>query len=160
MIVAWPTAFASRAVGDLARGAHLMNKAIAIGSRTRWPGLPDVPAIAEVLPEFVSDTGYAVVERQRPGRARREIVVCDCMGASREDPMLELTAIHGENDPAFSDFLERLESAQNEFVRGRPHVFKDLGSHTGEVTLSGGHGGAIEGLGQGCGATRLGQRDI
>jgi tripartite-type tricarboxylate transporter receptor subunit TctC len=36
-------------------------RAIGIGSRLRWPALPDVLAISEVLPGFVSDTWYAVV---------------------------------------------------------------------------------------------------
>jgi tripartite-type tricarboxylate transporter receptor subunit TctC len=36
-------------------------KALGIGSRARLPGLPDVPAISEVLPSFVSDTWFAVV---------------------------------------------------------------------------------------------------
>jgi tripartite-type tricarboxylate transporter receptor subunit TctC len=35
-------------------------KALAIGSRTRFPGLPNLPAISEGLPDFVSDTWFAV----------------------------------------------------------------------------------------------------
>lgn len=58
--------------------------------------------------------------------------------------MFELARNRGADDADFSAFLDQLESAQNEFARGRPHAFKELWSHTGEVTLSGGHGGAIE----------------
>jgi len=35
-------------------------KALAIGSRTRFQGLPNLPAMSEVLPDFVSDTWFAV----------------------------------------------------------------------------------------------------
>jgi tripartite-type tricarboxylate transporter receptor subunit TctC len=35
-------------------------KALGMGSRTRLPGLPDVPAISEALPGFVSDTWFAI----------------------------------------------------------------------------------------------------
>jgi tripartite-type tricarboxylate transporter receptor subunit TctC len=35
-------------------------RALAIGSRTRFPGLPDLPAVSERLPDFVSDTWFAV----------------------------------------------------------------------------------------------------
>src|SRR5262249_27577955 len=36
-------------------------KALGVGSRTRTPELPDVPAMSEVLPGFVSDTWWAIV---------------------------------------------------------------------------------------------------
>ncbi len=36
-------------------------KVLGVGSRMRLPVLPDVPAISEVLPGFVSDTWYAIV---------------------------------------------------------------------------------------------------
>lgn len=36
-------------------------KVLGVGSRARLPELPDVPAISEVLPGFVSDTWYAIV---------------------------------------------------------------------------------------------------
>ncbi len=42
------------------------------------------------------------------------------------------------------EFMTRLEAAEEEFARGRPADFKALWSHTDDVTLSGGLGGAIE----------------
>jgi hypothetical protein len=47
-------------------------------------------------------------------------------------------------DPDWAAFMTRLEAAEEEFARGRPTDFKALWSHTGDVTLSGGLGGAIE----------------
>jgi tripartite-type tricarboxylate transporter receptor subunit TctC len=35
-------------------------KAIAVASSTRFPGLPDTPTVAEILPGFISDTWYAL----------------------------------------------------------------------------------------------------
>lgn len=35
-------------------------KAVGVASSARFPGLPDIPAIAETLPDFVSDTWYAL----------------------------------------------------------------------------------------------------
>jgi ketosteroid isomerase-like protein len=50
----------------------------------------------------------------------------------------------GRDNPDWIAFISRLEVAEEEFVRGRPADFKVLWSHTDEVTLSGGLGGAIE----------------
>jgi tripartite-type tricarboxylate transporter receptor subunit TctC len=47
-------------------------RAIGIGSRTRWQALPDVPAISEVQPNFVSDTWYAVVAPPKTPAERAE----------------------------------------------------------------------------------------
>jgi SnoaL-like domain len=58
--------------------------------------------------------------------------------------MVELAGIHGERDPEFFAFLDQIDSAQDKFTRGRADAFKNLWSHTDEVSLSGGHGGGIE----------------
>jgi ketosteroid isomerase-like protein len=47
-------------------------------------------------------------------------------------------------DPELTDFLARIDAAQKAFARGRPDDFKALWSHTDEVTLAGGLGGAVE----------------
>jgi len=44
----------------------------------------------------------------------------------------------------WNDFMARLEAAEVEFANGRPDDFKSLWSHTDDVTLCGGLGGAIE----------------
>lgn len=41
-------------------------------------------------------------------------------------------------------FSARLDAAEVEFAHGRPDEFKSLWSHTDEVTLCGGLGGAVE----------------
>ena len=43
-----------------------------------------------------------------------------------------------------SAFLAKIDAAQEPFARGQPGEFKALWSHTGDVTLIGGHGGVIE----------------
>ena len=50
----------------------------------------------------------------------------------------------GRDVPDWMAFMGRLEAAEEEFARGRPADFKALWSHTDDVTLSGGLGGAIE----------------
>jgi ketosteroid isomerase-like protein len=50
----------------------------------------------------------------------------------------------GRHNPEWVEFITRLEAAEKEFARGRPADFKALWSHTDDVTLSGGLGGAIE----------------
>jgi ketosteroid isomerase-like protein len=50
----------------------------------------------------------------------------------------------GANIPDWIAFMAKLETAEEEFARGRPADFKMLWSHTNDVTLSGGLGGAIE----------------
>ena len=50
----------------------------------------------------------------------------------------------GRDNPEWVEFMTRLEAAEEEFARGRPADFKALWSHTDDVTLSGGLGGAIE----------------
>lgn len=57
----------------------------------------------------------------------------------QDDP----TAV-GRNLPDWLAFMAKLEAAEVEFARGRPTDFKALWSHTDDVTLSGGLGGAIE----------------
>jgi len=47
-------------------------------------------------------------------------------------------------DPELCAFITRIDAAQEEFAHGRPGDFKALWSHTGDVTLSGGLGGAVE----------------
>ena len=47
-------------------------------------------------------------------------------------------------EAAFDQTLAQVEAAQVELVRGRPATFKALWSHRGDVTLTGGLGGAIE----------------
>jgi ketosteroid isomerase-like protein len=47
-------------------------------------------------------------------------------------------------DPELRAFVARIDAAQEEFAHGRPSAFKALWSHTDDVTLAGGHGGAIE----------------
>lgn len=46
-------------------------------------------------------------------------------------------------DPSFTAFLAEVEAAQVHLVNGRPDAFKALWSHSDDVTLSGGLGGAI-----------------
>ena len=41
-------------------------------------------------------------------------------------------------------FMANLEAAELEFARGHPDDFKSLWSHTGDVTLRSGLGGAVE----------------
>lgn len=53
------------------------------------------------------------------------------------------TAVGGDI-PHWKAFMVKLEAAEAEFARGRPADFKMLWSHTDDVTLSGGLGGAIE----------------
>jgi ketosteroid isomerase-like protein len=50
----------------------------------------------------------------------------------------------GRDVPDWMAFMARLEAAEEEFARGHPADFKALWSHTDDVTLSGGLGGAIE----------------
>ena len=50
----------------------------------------------------------------------------------------------GRDIPEWMAFMASLEAAEEEFARGRPADFKALWSHTDDVTLSGGLGGAIE----------------
>lgn len=50
----------------------------------------------------------------------------------------------GANIPDWTAFMAKLEAAEEEFALGRPAHFKMLRSHTNDVTLSGGLGGAIE----------------
>ena len=40
-------------------------------------------------------------------------------------------------------FIKKLESAEEEFVRGRPAPFLALWSHSDDVTLCGGFGGSL-----------------
>lgn len=47
-------------------------------------------------------------------------------------------------DQAFEIFLAEVDAAQLELQNGKPDAFKALWSHTDDVTLSGGFGGAIE----------------
>ena len=49
-----------------------------------------------------------------------------------------------QNISDWNDFMAKLEAAEEEFARGRPDDFKSLWSHTDEVTLCGGLGGATE----------------
>ena len=51
-------------------------------------------------------------------------------------------------------FMANLEAAELEFARGHPDDFKSLWSHTGDVTLRSGLGGAVE-LGWERGAAHL-----
>ena len=46
--------------------------------------------------------------------------------------------------PAFSAFLERMDSAQRELQNGNPGPYKALWSHADDVTLIGGFGGKVE----------------
>ncbi len=49
-----------------------------------------------------------------------------------------------QHDSDWNAFMARLEAAEVEFARGRPDDFKSLWSHTDDVTLCGGLGGAVE----------------
>ncbi len=50
----------------------------------------------------------------------------------------------GQNVSDWDDFLAKLDAAELEFAHGRPDDFKSLWSHTDDVTLCGGAGGATE----------------
>jgi ketosteroid isomerase-like protein len=58
--------------------------------------------------------------------------------------MSDVSHVIGHGHPDWAAFMTRLEAAEEEFARGRPADFKALWSHTDDVTLSGGLGGAIE----------------
>jgi ketosteroid isomerase-like protein len=58
--------------------------------------------------------------------------------------MADASNVIGRDNPDWAAFMRRLEAAEEEFARGRPADFKGLWSHTDDVTLSGGLGGAIE----------------
>jgi ketosteroid isomerase-like protein len=47
-------------------------------------------------------------------------------------------------DSEWTTFMKKLETAEEEFVRGRPAAFKALWSHADDVTLCGGFGGRAE----------------
>ncbi len=53
------------------------------------------------------------------------------------------TSVKGA-DSEWNEFMAKLEAAEVEFANGRPEDFKALWSHSDDVTLSGGLGGAIE----------------
>jgi ketosteroid isomerase-like protein len=48
------------------------------------------------------------------------------------------------NDAEFVTFLQQLDAAQGRFSDGNPEQFKQLWSHSEDVTLCGGHGGKVE----------------
>jgi len=55
-----------------------------------------------------------------------------------------MTIAASQRRAEFDAFLASIDAAQDAFADGRPGDFKALWSHTGDVTLSGGHGGVIE----------------
>ena len=58
--------------------------------------------------------------------------------------MSDAPQVIGHDRPDWAAFMTRLEAAEEGFARGHPADFKALWSHTDDVTLSGGLGGAIE----------------
>ena len=58
--------------------------------------------------------------------------------------MADALNVIGQDSPDWAAFMSRLEAAEEEFARGRPADSMALWSHTDDVTLSGGLGGAIE----------------
>jgi ketosteroid isomerase-like protein len=61
-----------------------------------------------------------------------------------EMPVHDNSTAVGRDIPDWTTFIASLEAAEAEFARGRPVDFKALWSHSDDVTLSGGLGGAIE----------------
>jgi len=48
-------------------------------------------------------------------------------------------------DSEWTDFIAKLEAAEHEFAQGRPGAFKDLWSHSDDVSICGAFGGVESG---------------
>jgi len=48
-------------------------------------------------------------------------------------------------DSEWTDFIAKLETAEHEFAQGRPAAFKDLWSHSDDVSICGAFGGVESG---------------
>ncbi len=73
------------------------------------------------------------------GFAACAVLVCGSARTSAQSAAAKPQAF----DPSFNSVLREVEAAQVELVNGRPGAFKALWSHSNDVTLSGGLGGAI-----------------
>ena len=69
--------------------------------------------------------------------------VCLFLGGASRGGAQGPSAADGSHDASFASFLREVEAAQVQLVNGRPDAFKALWSQRGDVTLSGGLGGAI-----------------
>ena len=88
-------------------------KAVGVASSARFPGLPDIPAIAETLPDFVSDTWYAhphvrsaAPQPKRPNSSNAKV----CVGAkssSWQGSKASKAALGGAEDGQNADGVTR-----------------------------------------------------
>ena len=59
---------------------------------------------------------------------------------------MQSDAIHGDlSDSEWAAFITKLEAAEQEFAQGRPAAFKDLWSHSDDVSICGAFGGVESG---------------